>query len=297
MNDNLYRIVSSILFIAISYGIVFLIGNSFEQVNFSESFIYKSWGIIFLIQIIGFIPSFLFKTDHYFDITGGITFLVILFLATQKIINDEPLTLKLTPFFLSSIWAIRLSSFLFLRVKKAGKDIRFDNLKTNFFKFMLSWVVQGFWVFMCLLPLLVISDTKKSNNYIFLLIGIMIWSFGFIFEIISDNQKSSFNSNKNNKGNFIKTGLWSLSRHPNYFGEFILWIGITIIALPYFSGIHYITCLSPAFIYLMLNKISGVNLLEEIGDQRWGDEKSYLDYKKQTPVFFPKLSNLWTKKK
>ena len=105
-----------------------------------------------------------------------------------------------------------------------------------------------------------------------------------------------FNSNKNNKGNFIDTGLWSLSRHPNYFGEFILWTGITVIALPYFSGIHYIACLSPAFIYLMLNKISGVNLLEEIADERWGGEKSYLDYKKQTPIFFPKLFNLQTKK-
>ena len=149
---------------------------------------------------------------------------------------------------------------------------------------------------MCLLPLLVISDAKKSNNYIFLLIGVTIWMFGLIFEIISDNQKSRFNSDKNNKGKFINTGLWSLSRHPNYFGEFILWTGITVIALPYFSGIHYIACISPVFIYLMLNKISGVNLLEEIADQRWGDEKSYLDYKKQTPIFFPKLFKLQTKK-
>ena len=296
MNDPLYRIFSAVIFILISYGIVFFVGNTFENVDQSDTFIFKSWKIIFLIQLIGFIPSFIFKTDHYFDITGGMTFITIISLAINKIILNESFNYKVIPFFLVFFWAIRLSSFLFLRVKKVGKDIRFDNLKTNFWKFMLSWVVQGFWVFMSLLPLLIVVDSSKSTNIIFLVIGLLVWLFGFLFEVISDSQKSKFNSIKNNKGNFITTGLWSLSRHPNYFGEFILWTGITIISIPFLSGIQFIAFLSPPFIYLLLSKISGVNLLEEIADERWGFEKRYLDYKKQTPVFFPKFSKLWTNK-
>ena len=148
-----------------------------------------SWKIIFLIQLIGFIPSFIFKTDHYFDLTGGITFILIISLATNKIILNESLNYKVVPFFLVFLWAIRLSSFLFLRVKKVGKDIRFDNLKTNFWKFMLSWVVQGFWVFMSLLPLLIVVDSSKSTNIIFLVIGFLfcqildeiLFSYGFHF--------------------------------------------------------------------------------------------------------------------
>ena len=179
MNDPLYRSISAIVFILISYGIVFLVGNSFENIDQSNSFIFMSWKIIFLIQLIGFIPSFIFKTDHYFDLTGGITFILIISLATNKIILNESLNYKVVPFFLVFLWAIRLSSFLFLRVKKVGKDIRFDNLKTNFWKFMLSWVVQGFWVFMSLLPLLIVVDSSKSTNIIFLVVGLLVWLFGF----------------------------------------------------------------------------------------------------------------------
>ena len=296
MNDYLYRIFSAVLFILVSYGIVFLVGNSFESINELDSFIFKSWRIIFFIQLIGFIPSFIFKTDHYFDITGGVTFMVIILLAGNKIILSQSLNYKIIPFLLAAIWAVRLSSFLFIRVKKAGKDIRFDNLKTNFWRFMLSWVVQGFWVFMCLLPLLIVVDSEKSGNMVFFITGLLAWLFGFSFEIISDAQKSKFNSVKKNKGNFMHTGLWSISRHPNYYGEFILWTGITLMSTPFFSGVQFIAFLTPPFIYLLLTRISGVNLLEEIANDRWGDNKNYIDYKKQTPVFFPKFSKLLKKK-
>ena len=100
-------------------------------------------------------------------------------------------------------------------------------------------------------------------------------------------QKTAFN--KKNKGKFISSGLWSLSRHPNYFGEFALWTGLAIISISFLSGVMYVVLISPIFIYLLLNKVSGVNLLEDIAEERWGSEKEYQDYKKNTPVFFPKL--------
>ena len=180
---------------------------------------------------------------------------------------------------------------MFLRVKRTGKDIRFDQIKTNFFRFMIAWILQGLWVFICLLPVIIMVSSSESTNILFVLPGVLLWVIGWAVEVVSDTQKTRFNSNSKNKGNFISTGLWSISRHPNYFGELILWIGITIIALPTFSGLQYLGCITPLFVYLLLNKISGVNLLEEIANNRWGNNSNYQKYKIKTPVFFPKFFN------
>tara|TARA_B100001057_G_scaffold274503_1_gene274755 strand:+ start:66 stop:467 length:402 start_codon:yes stop_codon:yes gene_type:complete len=130
------------------------------------------------------------------------------------------------------------------------------------------------------------SSVLKEFN-ILIIFGIIVWIIGFVFEIVADMQKTEFN--KKNKGKFISSGLWSLSRHPNYFGEFALWTGLAIISISFLSGVTYVVLISPIFIYLLLNKVSGVNLLEDIAEERWGSEKEYQDYKKNTPVFFPKL--------
>ena len=185
------------------------------------------------------------------------------------------------------IWATRLSLFLFLRVKKSGEDVRFKKIKHSFSWFLMTFMLQGLWVFMCVFPALIVLSSFNSglNNYA--IVGSAIWLFGFIFEIVADYQKSYFN--KFNKGKFISSGLWSMSRHPNYFGEFMLWLGITIASIGYIDNYKYIVFLTPIFVYLLLTRVSGVNLLEEIGDKRWSNNKDYKDYKKNTPIFFPKI--------
>jgi steroid 5-alpha reductase family enzyme len=110
--------------------------------------------------------------------------------------------------------------------------------------------------------------------------------------VISDHQKKIFRQNISNKGKFIKSGLWSLSRHPNYFGEIILWLGISIIALPTMDGFKYIVLISPVFVYILLTKISGIPMLEKSSDAKWGDNPDYIEYKKNTPVLFFKKPNL-----
>ena len=140
---------------------------------------------------------------------------------------------------------------------------------------------------MCVFPALIILNSIESRLDIYTLIGCIVWLFGFLFQVIADIQKSKFNKTK--KGKFISNGLWSISRHPNYFGEFLIWTGVTIISLSSLSGFQYLVLLTPIFVYLLLNKVSGVNLLEEIGDRRWGHKIEYKNYKKNTTVFFPKL--------
>ncbi len=252
------------------------------------SLVYYLWAWIFAIQIIVFIPSFIFRTEHYYDLTGGITYISTVVMAL--ILKNSYQGIDLISLLLGSmviIWATRLSSFLFLRVKKSGEDVRFKKIKHSFSWFLMTFMLQGMWVFMCIFPALIVISSFNSeiNNYA--IVGSIVWLLGFLFEIIADNQKSNFN--KFNKGEFISNGLWSITRHPNYFGEFILWLGITIASLGYIDNYKYVLLLTPIFVYLLLTRVSGVNLLEEIGEKRWGNSKEYQKYKEKTPLFFPKL--------
>ena len=102
-------------------------------------------------------------------------------------------------------------------------------------------------------------------------------------------QKSHFSADPANKGKFIRTGLWSRSRHPNYFGEITLWVGVAIIALPVLQGWQWIALISPVFVALLITRVSGVPLLEAKADKKWGGQADYEEYKKQTPVLIPKF--------
>ena len=122
-------------------------------------------------------------------------------------------------------------------------------------------------------------------------IGFLLWVFGFVIEILADNQKKIFRKNPLNKGKFISSGLWAWSRHPNYFGEIILWLGIAIIALPSMKGGEFLGLISPLFVYVLLTKISGIPMLEKSSDNKWGLDDDYIKYKKTTPILFLKKPN------
>jgi steroid 5-alpha reductase family enzyme len=123
----------------------------------------------------------------------------------------------------------------------------------------------------------------------FAIAGLLVWLFGFVFEVVADSQKSRFSADPANKGRFIHTGLWSRSRHPNYFGEIVLWIGIAIIALPVLQGWQWVALISPIFVTVLLTRVSGVPLLEKKADKKWGGQADYEEYKKNTPVLIPRL--------
>ena len=242
--------------------------------------------LIFIIQWFVFIPSFINRTEHFFDLTGSLTFistvLFTLMVIPEIYLRDVVIAL------LVIIWAVRLGSFLFLRVGKDGGDGRFDIMKTKFWWFLMTWNIQGMWVFLSLAAgLAAMTSNQKLEADIFLLIGLVIWITGFAIEVIADTQKSKFRSYPENKDKFISTGIWSWSRHPNYFGEILLWIGITIIALPVLQGWQFITLISPIFIIFLLTQVSGVRLLELRGKKKWGDNEEYQRYIQSTSVLIP----------
>ena len=116
----------------------------------------------------------------------------------------------------------------------------------------------------------------------------VVWLFGFGWEAVADAQKSAFKKDPVNKGKFINVGLWKWSRHPNYFGEITLWTGILIMAIPVLSGLSWLVVISPIFVFLLLTKISGVNLQTAQAKQRWGDDPAYQEYLASTPMLIPR---------
>ena len=242
----------------------------------------------FLLHWAIFIPSFLFQTEHYFDLTGGISYLCTVGLAFIAYPNMDARGALLC--FIVAIWSARLGTFLFLRVKRAGQDRRFNEIKRKFFRFAFTWTLGGAWVFITMAAALAaITSDHQQPLGIMAYLGTLVWLVGFGIEVVADRQKTNFRKEPANAEQFITTGLWSKSRHPNYFGEIVLWFGVALIALPALSGWQLVTLISPLFVTFLLIKVSGVRMLEEGAQKRWGTDPAYLNYVASTPVLIPKL--------
>ena len=275
------------IFISILLAGLVAIGIDQGSVNISGvSLIYFCCAFIFLAQWLVFIPSYIFETEHYFDLTGSLTYVSVTLLAILFTVDISLRDILLALFVW--IWAFRLGSFLFIRVKKAGSDGRFDLMKKDFWWFLMTWTIQGLWVFLTLaMALAAITSESKMAIDIFAIIGTLIWIFGFSIEVIADQQKTNFKDDPANKDSFITVGLWSWSRHPNYFGEMVLWIGIAVIAFPVLIGWQLVALISPIFVIFLLTRISGITMLESRGYKKWKDDPAYIDYLEKTSVLVP----------
>ena len=244
--------------------------------------------LIFCIQWVSFIPAFIFQTEKFYDLTGSITYLTAIFY-TLYVTGSNNLS-DLIIVACVAVWAIRLGSFLFMRIHKAGEDRRFRTIKPNFTRFLMTWTLQGMWVSMCLLCVLTALSSYSGviMNSIFF-IGLIVFILGLSIEIIADYQKTVFRRNIENKDKFITTGLWSLSRHPNYFGEILLWTGVAVMSISSLQGLQYITLISPIFVYILLVYISGIRILEDQAKKKWGHLDSFKEYLKNTPRLFFKI--------
>ncbi|EAQ98254.1 DUF1295 domain-containing protein [Congregibacter litoralis] len=241
--------------------------------------------LAFVIQWLVFIPAYLSQSERYYDFTGSVTYVTVV--ACAVTVNNDPRSLLLAA--LVAIWALRLGSFLFLRIRDAGSDRRFDRIKPFFFRFMMTWTLQGLWVLMTAAAALA-AMTSGSTPELGApgVIGLGLWLAGFAIEVVADKQKRDFRRDPANSERFIQHGLWAWSRHPNYFGEILLWCGIAIIAAPALQGWQYATLISPVFVYLLLTRVSGIPMLDAHALKKWGHEEAYQAYRKATPPLFPK---------
>ena len=276
------NILISVLSFAISYGIAHLTGSVIVK---------NAVLLAYVIHWIAYIPAYVFQTEKFYDLTGSVTYLSVVwfvFLSTYQSIslNFGNLILVL----LISIWTIRLGLFLFMRIHKAGEDKRFRTIKTSASQFFMTFTLSGLWVTLCsMCALVAISSPEGLVMNALTYVGIILFIIGFGIEIVADNQKTAFRSIEANKDSFITSGLWSKSRHPNYFGEVLLWFAIAVISFSSLEGLQLITLISPVFTYILLVYVSGVRMLEDMNDKKWADNAQYKSYKKNTPMLFPKL--------
>jgi steroid 5-alpha reductase family enzyme len=244
--------------------------------------------LAFVIQWLAFIPAYVLQTERFYDLTGSITYMSVTAMAVllSPIVDDRSVLLLA----IVLIWTTRLGTYLFNRILKAGRDERFDDIKPSFLRFLQTWTLQGLWVTFTLAAALaaITTATRRPLGW-FALVGFLIWAFGFGIEVLADAQKNAFRADPENKGKFISTGLWALSRHPNYFGEITLWVGVAVIALPVLRGWQWVTLISPVFVTLLITRVSGVPMLEERADEKWGGQEDYEAYKERTPVLIPRL--------
>ena len=244
----------------------------------------------FVVQWIAFVPAYIRQTEVYYDITGSVTYVVVtaglLALAPER----DARAILLAALVL--VWTARLGPFLFRRIRRAGSDDRFEEIKPSFPRFLLVWTVQGLWVtFTAMAAWVGITSTTRADLDALAVVGVLLWVVGFTLEAVADLQKSRFRADPANARRFITTGLWSRSRHPNYAGEILLWVGVAVVAVPVLTGWQWVALASPVFVTLLLTRVSGVPLLEKKADARWGGQPDYEEYKRTTPVLVPRLTS------
>ena len=269
--------------------IVSAVGNNSVKINGYSAVLYCAI-ICIGVQWLAWIPASIKQTERFYDLTGGLTYLtVVVFSLWAGSITEPPSLRELIISTLVVIWSLRLSVFLYSRIHRAGKDGRFDELKTSPIRFLVPWTIQGLWVFLTMIVVIVINSQNGSSPTLGIWdgIGMAVWILGFTIEVLADNQKTAFNAVSENKGKWIDSGLWSISRHPNYLGEILLWTGIAIFGISCLTGLELLAWISPVFIYLLLTKVSGIPILDRRALEKWGDDPEYQKYRARTSLLLP----------
>ena len=280
MLKNIIYLAISITAFSLAYSIAFL-----TEIDLVKSAILYA----FVIQWVLFVPAYLLKTEKFYDLSGSLTYIFVVSYVSYNYylidgVNFGNIIIGLAIIF----WAVRLGSLLFLRIHKAGEDRRFRDIKKSLPKFLMTWTLSALWVFLTTVnAITIIALNPLEPVGVFFVLGTVLWLLGFGFEVVADRQKKYFSEQPENIDRFISHGLWSVSRHPNYFGEIILWTGIAIISLPFLSSWQFVSLVSPLFVFLLLTRISGLPFLEEKAEKKWGKDKAYVEYKNKTPILIP----------
>lgn len=247
-----------------------------------------AFGVQYIVFVIYAWPQ---HSEKFYDFTGMITFLLITIYSFISYASQHPDDINVRNCILSAmvcVWTIRLGTFLFERIRHEGKDKRFNGIREDLAKFVMTWTFQGAWCFLVTLPVTIVNYQHNNKSIQASdIIGWIIWCLGFGCEYFADRQKKLFTLNPNNRGKFIDVGLWKYSRHPNYFGEIVLWIGIAISAATIANDYDWLLILSPLYTATLLIFVSGLPPTEKRADEKFKDDNGYQEYKKNTPILIP----------
>lgn len=234
-----------------------------------------------------FVLGLLFKNNGTADVGYGIGFIVVSLSALLQI--DSPTVFQVVLFGVVCVWAIRLASRIYFKNKGKEEDFRYKAWREEWGKtfvlrsFLQIYMLQGLVIAVVASPVLLsfVYPNAVPQTFVFVA-GIALWIVGFLFESIADHQLDTFLRNPQNKGSIMQRGLWHYSRHPNYFGESMMWFGIAFCGAS-LSAVPIVGFISPLLITFLLLKVSGVPMLEK----RWEGNTQWEEYKKKTSVFVP----------
>lgn len=240
---------------------------------------------VFVFMSVIFVLAQLRKNNAVVDIAWGLGFILV----TASLLGRRPglYPAKLLMAGLILVWGLRLSVHIFLRNAGKPEDFRYARMRRDWGKavrvksFFFIFLLQAFLMLVVSLPVMVLFNSPARPLGALDLIGALVFSAGFLFEVVGDSQLAAHISDPGNKGRLMTRGLWSTTRHPNYFGEATLWWGIGLIALPSANG--WIALIGPLTITLLLLFVSGVPLLEK----KYAGRPDWEAYKAKTPKFFP----------
>ena len=245
--------------------------------------------VILGLQWVAFVPAWVNHTEKFYDLVGTQTYVVVAVLGLVLCVQNGsagPHHYVLVAAI--GIWGLRLGSFLFRRVHQAGKDGRFDDIKFSFPRFFMAWTVQATWIFATALPAWIILASGRSSKIdLWVVLGSTLWVVGFTVQVIADRQKSAFRSAHPQGDQWIDEGLWAMAQHPNYFGEIVLWTGLCVTGFGFYEGREWLALVSPLFVYGLLRYGSGVPLLQERAQNRWGNDPEFQRYLAETNLLIP----------
>lgn len=243
--------------------------------------------IIAIIHVAGFLNAYLRQTDQLTDVIYAISFAVIA--GYGLFMTGSPGAFEWILALMVFIWSIRLAIFLGYRIHVWGKDRRFDDFRKEWLRLARFWIMQFISIIVIALPVIFAMQDPAVEPGFWQGFGMVVFMAGFLIETVADYQKFAFKLQEKNKGDFIRSGLWRYSRHPNYLGEWLVWTGIFLFCMTTFSGWQWIAISSPAWIFILLRYISGGNLLEASARAKYGNRKEYQAYINRTGIFFPKI--------
>jgi len=225
------------------------------------------------------------RTDVVTDLSYSLTFAL---LAVVLPLTGAREPSQLIASLLVLLWAIRLGGYLFRRILRMKVDHRFDEMRDKPLRFARFWLLQAVAVAVIMLPVSYLLDRSGAPGFgAWAVAGAAVWLGGLLIEAVADAQKSAFRSKDENRGRFIASGLWRYSRHPNYFGEILVWWGLFLYAVPFLEGAALAVVVGPVFITVLLLFVSGIPLLERSADDKYGDDPAYRDYKRRTSILVP----------
>lgn len=239
---------------------------------------------VLILANVAFVISIVRKRNDVADIAWGLGFVAVAWLSYY--LTDSANSRGILVNILVTVWGLRLALHIFLRQRGHGEDFRYKAWRESWGKWFVVrsyfqvYILQGMLLFLISTPV-IWANFRVAEFQVFDLIGLTLFLIGFFFEAVGDYQLTAFKKKEENKGRIIQTGLWKFTRHPNYFGEVVLWWGIFFFALSLPLG--YVSISSPVLVTILLLFVSGIPMLEK----KYENDPEFIEYKKRTSAFFP----------